>query len=39
MVQTGEDSTLVALSIAIAMFAPYTALDLGGRVRGGTGAR
>ena len=34
MVHTGYDATLVALSIAIAVFASYTALDLGGRVRG-----
>ncbi|SFH92167.1 MHYT domain-containing protein [Methylobacterium brachiatum] len=34
MVHTGYDPSLVALSIAIAVFASYTALDLGGRVRG-----
>ncbi|OAS24862.1 MHYT domain-containing protein [Methylobacterium platani] len=34
MVHTGYDLALVALSIAIAVFASYTALDLGGRVRG-----
>ncbi|WP_419831015.1 MHYT domain-containing protein [Methylobacterium sp.] len=34
MVHTGYDPALVALSIAIAVFASYTALDLGGRVRG-----
>lgn len=33
-VQTGYNPTLVALSIAIAIFAAYTALDLGSRVRG-----
>nr|WP_279602457.1 MHYT domain-containing protein [Methylobacterium sp. E-005] len=32
MVHTGYDPVLVALSIAIAVFASYTALDLGGRV-------
>ena len=36
MVQTGYDMALVALSIAIAVFASYTALDLGSRVRGAT---
>jgi PAS domain S-box-containing protein len=36
MVSTGYDPALVALSIAIAVFASYTALDLGGRVRGAT---
>ncbi|MCJ2101824.1 MHYT domain-containing protein [Methylobacterium sp. E-046] len=34
MVHTGYDPALVALSIAVAVFASYTALDLGGRVRG-----
>lgn len=34
MAHTGYDPTLVALSIAIAVFASYTALDLGDRVRG-----
>lgn len=34
MVHSGYDPALVALSIAIAVFASYTALDLGGRVRG-----
>ncbi|MGU3667238.1 MHYT domain-containing protein [Methylobacterium sp. A49B] len=34
MVPTGYDPALVALSLAIAVFASYTALDLGGRVRG-----
>ncbi len=34
MVHGGYDLTLVALSIAIAIFASYTALDLGARVRG-----
>ena len=34
MVHGGYDPTLVALSIAIAIFASYTALDLGARVRG-----
>ena len=34
MVHTGYDPALVALSIAIAFFASYTALDLGARVRG-----
>nr|WP_238199617.1 MHYT domain-containing protein [Methylobacterium tardum] len=34
MVHTGYDPALVALSIAIAVFASYTALDLGDRVRG-----
>jgi PAS domain S-box-containing protein len=33
MVPTGYNPALVALSIAIAIFASYTALDLGGRVR------
>ncbi len=33
MVPTGYNPALVALSIAIAVFASYTALDLGGRVR------
>ena len=32
-----HDSTLVAMSIAIAVFASYTALDLAGRVRASTG--
>jgi PAS domain S-box-containing protein len=34
MAPTGYDPALVALSLAIAVFASYTALDLGGRVRG-----
>ncbi|RYC29334.1 response regulator [Lichenibacterium minor] len=34
MLHTGYDPSLVALSIAIAVLASYTALDLGGRVRG-----
>ncbi|GJD75993.1 MHYT domain-containing protein [Methylobacterium goesingense] len=34
MVHTGYDPALVALSIAVAVFASYTALDLGARVRG-----
>ncbi|WP_375454398.1 MHYT domain-containing protein [uncultured Methylobacterium sp.] len=34
MVHTGYDPALVALSVAIAVLASYTALDLGGRVRG-----
>ncbi|MDP4002965.1 MHYT domain-containing protein [Methylobacterium sp. NEAU K] len=34
MVHTGYNPALVALSIAIAVFAAYTALDLGGRARG-----
>ncbi len=34
MVHTGYNASLVALSIAIAIFASYTALDLGARVRG-----
>ena len=38
MLQTGYDPSLVALSIAIAVLASYTALDLGGRVRGATPA-
>ena len=33
-IATGYDPTLVALSIVIAIFASYTALDLGGHVRG-----
>ncbi len=33
MLHTGYNPTLVALSIAIAVLASYTALDLGGRVR------
>ena len=36
---TGHDPALVALSIAIAVFASYTALDLGGRVRGAAPGR
>ncbi|PAX07102.1 MHYT domain-containing protein [Sphingomonas lenta] len=32
-----HDGTLVAMSIAIAMFASYTALDLAGRIRASTG--
>ena len=40
MLHTGYDPSLVALSIAIAVLASYTALDLGGRIRGATpGAR
>ena len=40
MLHTGYNPSLVALSIAIAVLASYTALDLGGRVRGATpGAR
>ncbi|MCJ2060179.1 ATP-binding protein [Methylobacterium sp. J-048] len=40
MVHTGYNPALVALSIAIAVFAAYTALDLGARVRGApTGLR
>ncbi|MCJ2050641.1 MHYT domain-containing protein [Methylobacterium sp. J-070] len=40
MVHTGYDPALVALSVAIAVFASYTALDLGARVRGAsTGLR
>ncbi|AWN40142.1 MHYT domain-containing protein [Methylobacterium durans] len=35
MVHTGYNPALVALSIAIAVFASYTALDLGARVRDG----
>jgi PAS domain S-box-containing protein len=38
MVHTGYNPALVALSVSIAVFASYTALDLGGRV-GGTGSR
>ena len=33
-VQTGYDPTLVVLSVALAIFGSYTALDLGGRARG-----
>ena len=33
MIHTGYNTALVALSIAIAVLASYTALDLGGRVR------
>ncbi len=33
MMRTGYDPALVALSVAIAVFASYTALDLGSRVR------
>ena len=36
MNSTGYNPSLVALSIAIAVLASYTALDLGGRVRGAT---
>ncbi len=36
MLHTGYDPSLVALSIAIAVLASYTALDLGGRIRGAT---
>jgi PAS domain S-box-containing protein len=36
MVHTGYDPALVALSIAVAVFASYTALDLAARVRGAT---
>ena len=40
MVHTGYNPALVALSVAIAVFASYTALDLGARVRGAsTGSR
>ena len=40
MLHTGYNPSLVALSIAIAVLASYTALDLGGRVRGASlGAR
>ncbi len=39
MVQTSYNPALVALSIAIAIFASYTALDLGNRVRGAALAR
>ncbi|GJE09145.1 MHYT domain-containing protein [Methylobacterium longum] len=40
MIHTGYDPALFALSIAIAVFGSYTALDLGGRVRGAaTGLR
>ena len=35
MIHTGYNPALVALSLAIAVFASYTALDLGARVRGG----
>ncbi|MGA4555048.1 MHYT domain-containing protein [Methylorubrum aminovorans] len=38
MVPTGYNAALVALSVAIAVLASYTALDLGGRMRG-TGSR
>ena len=38
MVPTGYNPALVALSVAIAIFASYTALDLGSRIRG-AGAR
>ncbi|MGK6323659.1 MHYT domain-containing protein [Sphingomonas sp. DT-51] len=34
----GHDRVLVAMSVLIAMFASYTALDLGGRVRAANGA-
>ena len=34
MVETSYNPVLVALSVAIAIFASYTALDLGNRVRG-----
>jgi len=34
MVHTGYDPTFVALSVVIAVFASYAALDLGARVRG-----
>ena len=33
MVPTGYNPALVALSVAIAIFASYTALDLGSRIR------
>ncbi|WP_237481485.1 MHYT domain-containing protein [Lichenibacterium dinghuense] len=36
---TGYDPSLVGLSIVIAVLASYTALDLGGRVRGATPGR
>lgn len=40
MVPTGYNPALVALSLAIAVLASYTALDLGGRMRGaGSGSR
>lgn len=39
MVQSSYNPALVALSIAVAIFAAYTALDLGSRVRGATSAR
>ena len=40
MLHTGYNPSLVALSIAIAVLASYTALDLGGRIRAATpGAR
>ncbi len=38
MLHTGYNPSLVALSVAIAVLASYTALDLGGRVRGATPA-
>ena len=34
MVHTGYNPALVALSLAIAVFASYTALDLAGHLRG-----
>ncbi|MEG9526765.1 MAG: histidine kinase, partial [Hyphomicrobiales bacterium] len=34
MVHTGYNPALVALSIGISIFASYTALDLGARIRG-----
>ena len=37
MIHTGYNPALVALSVAIAVFASYTALDLGARVRGQPG--
>ncbi|MCC0808489.1 PAS domain S-box protein [Methylobacterium sp. W2] len=39
MVHTAYNPALVALSIAIAIFASYTALDLGSRVNGASGGR
>ncbi len=37
MIHTGYNPVLVALSIALAVFASYAALDLGARVKGETG--
>ncbi len=39
MIETSYNPALVVLSIAIAIFASYTALDLGNRVRGAASAR